>query len=268
MLRLGRVDKLTDFGDIPGMEMSYELLIDLHKGNQRQGPGGIEHTKQALQLSGLDGVKPLLVADLGCGTGSSTLVLAENLNASIVAVDLFKEFLDVLSEDARERGVDHKIKTRVGTMEELPFEENSLDVIWSEGAIYNIGFSKGVEYLNRFLKPGGILAASEITWLTEERPDEIQRYWDSAYPEIATVSEKVKTLEKHGYMLKGYFPLPSSSWIANYYEPLESTFAGFLAKHDSDEARAIVEAERAEIALYKKYSAYYSYGFYIAQKVS
>ena len=49
--------------------------------------------------------------------------------------------------------------------------------------------------------------------------------------------------------------------------PLENTFAGFLARNNSDDAKSIVEAEQHEIALYKKYSAYYSYGFYIAQKL-
>jgi len=247
--------------------VNYDLLIDLHKGNKRQGPGGIEHTKQALALSGLDRAKPLLVADLGCGTGCSTFVLAEHLNANILAVDLFEDFLHVLSEGARKRGLDYKIKTLARSMEDLPFEESSLDAIWSEGAIYNIGFEKGVEYFKRFLKPGGILAVSEITWLTKDRPKEIQHHWDAEYPEIATASDKVKILEHHGYFLNGYFPLPVSSWLDNYYSPLESTFTSFLSKHVSDDAQAIVEAERTEIALYKKYSAYYSYGFYIAKKV-
>lgn len=247
--------------------MNYDLLIDLHKGNKRQGPGGDVQTRLALELSGLDRSKPLIIADVGCGTGSSTVMLAENLNASIVAIDLFESFLDVLSEEAQKRGIADKIKTLACSMEDLPFDEQSLDAIWAEGAIYNMGFERGVEYFKRFLKPGGILAASEITWLTEERPEEIQRHWDAEYPEIATVSDKVKILEQHGYSLKGYFPLPSSSWLDNYYVPLENTFAGFLSKHDSDDARVIVDAEHSEIALYRRYSAYYSYGFYIAQKV-
>ena len=151
--------------------MNYDLLIDLHKGNKRQGPGGDGHTRWALETSGLDRVRPLLIADVGCGTGSSTLTLAENLNASIVAIDLFESFLDVLTEEAQKRGVADKIKTAACSMEDLPFDEESLDAIWAEGSIYNMGFAKGVEYFKRSLKPGGILVVSEITWLTTERPE-------------------------------------------------------------------------------------------------
>ncbi len=247
--------------------MNYDLLIDLHKGNKRQGPGGDEHTIQALQLAGLaSSSEPLKVADIGCGTGASTVTLAKHLNADITAVDLFQDFLDILNANAKKHGVANKITTLAGSMEELPFEEGGLDVIWAEGAIYNMGFAKGVEYFKRFLKPGGILAASEITWLTKERPAEIQQHWDAEYPEIATASDKIKVLEEHGFVLKGYFPLPESSWIENYYTPLENAYDAFLNKHKSDDARAIIEAEKVEVSLYKKYQSYSSYGFYIAQK--
>ncbi|MGA1694417.1 MAG: class I SAM-dependent methyltransferase, partial [Burkholderiaceae bacterium] len=77
--------------------MNYDLLIDLHKGNPRQGPGSPQLTKRALELAGIDCAQHVHIADIGCGTGSSTLVLAEHLNASIVAVDLFQAFLDGLS---------------------------------------------------------------------------------------------------------------------------------------------------------------------------
>jgi len=66
--------------------------------------------------------------------------------------------------------------------------------------------------------------------------------------------------------LKGYFPLPESCWIENYYTRLENTYEAFQKKNNSEDARSIIEAEKIEIALYKKYRAYYNYGFYIAQK--
>ena len=59
--------------------MDLSLLVDLHKGGARQGPGSDAQTKLALDLSGLQEKQgPLKIADIGCGTGASTLVLARS----------------------------------------------------------------------------------------------------------------------------------------------------------------------------------------------
>ena len=248
--------------------MDYGLLVDLHKRNHRQGPGGDGQTRLAMELGGLtDAPGTLRIADLGSGTGASTLALAEALDAEITAVDLFGDFLEELGRRAERLGLDGKVTTLECSMDNLPFKEGSLDAVWSEGAVYNIGFENGVRHFGKFLKPGGVLAVSEMTWLTDGRPAEIERHWNAEYPEIATAGEKTRTLEENGYALDGYFPLPESCWIENYYTPLEDGFGAFLARHGSDEAKAIVENEKAEIALYGKYGAHYGYGFYIAHKV-
>jgi SAM-dependent methyltransferase len=245
----------------------FELLIDLHKDASRQGPGGDAETEKAIDLAGLNRNTPLKVADIGCGTGASTLILARLLNAEITAVDFLQDFLDVLKTRTGNAGVEGKVTPLCASMEELPFEDEEFDVIWSEGAIYNIGFEKGVADWRRYLKPGGLLAASEITWITNGRPPELQDHWDSEYPEIDTASAKIKVLEENGYSPIGYFVLPEYCWIDNYYKPMLAGFQAFLGRHgNSEEARAIVEAERHEIELYEKYKAHYSYGVYIARK--
>jgi SAM-dependent methyltransferase len=153
-------------------------------------------------------------------------------------------------------------------MDALPFNEEEFDIIWSEGAIYNMGFNDGVSYWKQFLRPGGMLVVSEITWLTSTRPVELQAYWENEYSEIDTASAKMRILEEHGYSPEAYFVLPTSCWLENYYGPLENRFLHFLQRHrTSEKARAIVRAEREEIALYEKYNTYYGYGFYIAKKL-
>ena len=249
--------------------MNYQLLIELHKSNPRQGPGGDAQTELALRLSGLLESKrgALEIADIGCGTGASSLKLAENLNARVIGVDLFSEFLDVLNQKARERGLIEKIETLQCSMQELPFKEHSLDALWAEGSIYNMGFARGVEHFKRFLKPGGVFAVSEITWLTSTRPEKIEAHWSTEYPEIAFASEKISTLEQNGFELLGYFPLPQQCLIENYYNPIEARLEEFLKINKSAEAEAIVAAERAEIDLYTRFHKLYSYGFYIARKL-
>lgn len=252
------------------MDDFMQLMVDLHQDNERQGPGGDAETRLAVTLSGLKGQPNLKIADIGCGTGASTMVLAAELNtAHITAVDFLAEFLAKLEASAAEAGFADRITTLAESMDALPFEEGELDAIWSEGAIYNLGFAAGVAAWKPFLKMGGILAVSEITWLTDERPAEIQNHWHGEYPEIDTASAKIAVLEQHGFSPIGYFVLPEHCWLDNYYRPIQQRLGAFLDKHDhSDTAKAIAEGENTEIALYEKYRAYLSYGYYIARKTS
>ncbi len=246
----------------------YSLLIDLHKRARRLGPGGDAETSQAMALANLKNSGPLRIADIGCGTGAATLQLARALDAEITAVDFLPDFIDALKDNAAAAGVSEKTHPLVCPMEELPFAEKEFDVVWSEGAIYNMGFENGVTEWRRFLKPGGILAVSEITWITNTRPQQIQQYWQTEYPEIATASAKIEVLEQSGYSPIAYFALPEKCWLENYYAPLQQGFADFLKRNADDErAPSIVAAEKKEIALYETYKSYYSYGMYIARRL-
>ncbi|WP_268741931.1 class I SAM-dependent methyltransferase [Methylohalobius crimeensis] len=201
-------------------------------------------------------------------TGASTITLAKELDADITAVDFLPEFLDELQSRANDHGVADRITTLNCSMDALPFEEGDFDVIWSEGAVYNMGFEAGVSVWSRFLKPRGKLIVSEITWLSATRPAELQSHWEIEYPEIDLASAKIGILERHGYSPQGYFALPVHCWLENYYRPLQSRFDAFLQRHGrSDQAKAVVEAEQHEIALYEKYRDYYSYGVYVAKQV-
>jgi len=246
----------------------YKLLIDLHKDGRRQGPGGDAETELALNLAMIDRAEPLKIADIGCGTGASTILLARLLNARITAVDFLQDFLDVLEQRAKSSGAANRISPLARSMDDLPFADGELDVIWSEGAIYNIGFEKGVAEWRRFLKAGGILVVSEITWLTDSRPAELQKHWDGEYPEIDVASAKIRVLEKYGFSPVGYFVLPERCWMEEYYRPMQARFDDFLNRNgNSEEAREIVAAEQHEIYLYETYKSYLGYGMYIAKKM-
>ena len=244
-----------------------ELLIDLHRDGERQGPGNVSDTRLSVTLSGLSGATDLRIADLGCGTGASALILAQELDATITAVDICEDFLRVLKSRAERKGLADRITTVAASIDALPFEQASFDAIWSEGAIYNVGFAKGIKSLRRFLKPGGVLAVSELTWLTYQRPPELQEHWMQEYPEVDTASAKMALLEQCGYTPVGYFALSKQSWLESYYRPMQRRFDDFLSRHDSSEtARTIVEAEKKEIDLYERYSAFVSYGYYVSKR--
>ena len=244
-----------------------ELIIDLHKNSERQGPGIEGDTLKALEILNLNTDKNFKTADIGCGSGGQTISLAKNLKGQIIAVDLFPEFLNELHEKAKKLGLDDKILTLEKSMDALPFHKEELDLIWSEGAIYNIGFENGLKKWKDYLKKGGFLVVSEITWITPSRPNEIEEFWNVEYPEIDTAAHKIKQLENNGYTLVGYFYLNQDSWEKNYYQPMQERFKHFLKRNNnSGTARKVVEDHQAEIDLYQKFKDYYSYGFYIARK--
>jgi predicted O-methyltransferase YrrM len=248
------------------------LLVDLHLDGDRQGPGSSGETRRALDLAlealGVESEAALHVADIGCGIGASTLALAEQLpNARITAIDLFPEFLERLVRNAEAAGCSDRIAVLQVDMAKLPMEAGSLDLVWSEGAIYNMGFREGIAAWRSFLKPGGVLAVSEITWIMEERPQELEAYWQAEYPQMATAGVKLEQLAAAGYSPVGHFFLPESCWTEAYYAPLAKRLDAFLDRHgNSAAAKAIAGAEQKEQALYERHKDCYSYGFYIARK--
>ena len=117
------------------------------------------------------------------------------------------------------------------------------------------------------MKTGGILAVSDITWITDRRPLELEKFWERECPEIDTVSAKLQVLENHGYEVLAHFILPEDCWIEHYYLPLQKSYKSFLERQGhSQEALNLIASDKSEFEMYMKYRQYYSYGFYIARK--
>ena len=249
-------------------ESDFELLGEYYSMLERQGPGSPETTLKALSF--VEVQRPIVrIADIGCGTGAHTLLLAEHLPGSqVTALDLFPVFIDQLNANAAQAGLQDRVKGITGNMEALHFEPDSLALIWSEGAIYTIGFERGIREWRAFLKTGGYLAVSEISWLTQERPSELQDYWAAAYPEINTASAKMAQMEAAGYTPRAAFIIPENCWTDHYYSPQIALREAFLEKYPGNPAvKAFIENDRAEADLYERFKQYYSYVFYIGQKV-
>ena len=244
-----------------------ELLIDLHLANPRQGPGGDGETRRALELARLDLGAPIDVLDVGCGTGASTLVLARTLDARITAIDAAPAFVDRLRERAQREGLGDRIDALAGQMESLPFDDERFDLVWSEGAIYNMGFEAGLRAWRRLLRPGGVIAVSELTWTTDRRPHDVDAHWAREYPAITTPSANLAAIERAGYEPLAVFFLPPRCWEEHYYKPLRAGFAAFLERHDhSDAAQRLIASEEAEMRAHRDHGRWYGYAFYIARR--
>ncbi len=248
-------------------DFDVNLICELHVGLERQGPGSPEMTMKALSF--LDHPDEISrVADLGCGTGGQTMVLAQNIPGTITGVDFFPDFINIFNNNAKKLNLQERVKGIVGSMENLPFPKEEFDLIWSEGAIANIGFEKGLRYWRDFLKTDGYVAVTYESWFTDERPDEIERFWVDAVPEIDTIAHNISIMQKAGYRFVAAFTLPEECWTENYFIPREAAQKAFIKKYAGDKTvEAFLANMRYEAELYAKYKQYYGYVFYIGKKV-
>ena len=248
-------------------EFDFGLICEYFSSIERQGPGSPEVTIKALSF--IDHLTPASrIADIGCGSGGQTMVMARHSPGHITGIDLFPAFIELFNSNARKLNLQERVTGKVGSMEKLAFEAEELDLIWSEGAIYNIGFERGLNEWRGFLKTGGFIAVSEASWFTEERPAEIDQFWKNAYPEIDTIPVKVAQMQKAGYIPVATFVLPENCWTEHFYEPQIPAQESFLKKHAGNKtAEELVANERHEAELYLKYKEFYGYVFYIGKKI-
>jgi SAM-dependent methyltransferase len=248
-------------------EFDINLICEYFAGLERQGPGSPDVTIKALGF--IDNLSnESHIADIGCGTGGQTMVLAQHTAGRITGIDLFPGFIDSFNANAARLNLQERVKGVVGSMDDLPFSDEELDLVWSEGAIYNIGFERGVKEWRRFIKQGGYIAVTEASWFTEERPGEIDTFWKEAYPEIDTIPARIDQLQKAGYVPVAAFILPESCWTDNFYVLQVPLQEKFLLKHPGNKtAENLVAYQRHEAELYKRYKEFYGYVFYIGKKL-
>jgi len=248
-------------------EFDFKLICEYFSSIERQGPGSPEVTIKALSF--IDNLTiESKIADIGCGTGGQTMVIANHTSGHITGIDLFPAFIDLFNVNSQKLDLQDRVNGVVGSMENLPFQNEELDLIWSEGAIYNIGFERGINEWHKFLKTGAFVAVSEASWFTEERPVEIDEFWKDAYPEIDTISHKVTQMQKAGYIPIATFVLPENCWTEHFYAPQVSAQEKFLKKYAGNKTAAeLVENQRHEAELYHKYKEFYGYVFYIGKKI-
>src|SRR4030042_2723662 len=248
-------------------DFDLNLICELHAGMERQGPGSPEMTIKALSF--LDNLNKISrVADLGCGTGGQTMVLAQNITGNITGVDFLPDFINIFNDNAKKLNLQERVKGIVGSMDNLPFQKEEFDLIWSEGAIANIGFEKGLNYWKDFLKKDGYVAITYESWFTQERPAEIEKWWVDNVPEINTIGHNILTMQKSGYIPVAAFTLPEKCWTDNYFIPREAAGKALLEKYAGNKTvEAFIAKMRYEAELYSKYKQYYGYVFYIGQKI-
>lgn len=242
-----------------------ELIFKIHENLPRQGPGLNVSTAKAFNMLPEFSKKPVIL-DIGCGSGMQTIELARISGGYVTGLEVYQPFLDDLEKNADKAGFSDRVNAMQGFMLEMDFKEESFDVIWAEGSIFIIGFEKGLTEWRKFLKPGGYVAITEACWLKKGTPKELYDFWQGCYPGILIVEENISIIEKCGYSLLGHFTQPEEAWW-DYYNPRQERHPQLRKEYaDNSEAQELLDFFETEISIYRKYSEWYGYEFFIIQK--
>ena len=228
----------------------------------RAGPGSNELTQNAFAMMSAVPESPRIL-DIGCGPGMQTIELLRLTSGTVVALDRIPEMISRVRARAETVGVSDRLETLEQDMTEMAFPMSSFDIVWSEGAIYFLGFEAGLRKIKDFVKPGGYVAVSEAVWLKSNPPTEVVEFWNE-YPEIDTVAAKLDVIKRIGYESVGHFIFPATAWTEHYYNPMEIRIAEKTAEWSGNpEAEAVLNEARNEISIFQRYSDYFSYAFFV-----
>ena len=241
-------------------------FFEIFESVPRGGPGDPASTRRALAVMTDLPAQPR-VLDLGCGPGAGSSNLANLTGGRVTALDLHAPFLAQQAEAARAAGLSHRLDPVCADMRGAPFAAGVFDLVWSEGALYNLGFREGLSLCRRLARPGGYIAASEAVWTVPDPPGEIHQWWAAQYPDIAPISEKADAVAGAGLHLVGHFTLPREAWWDHLYGPIRARLEELRQKWADDEAGLSVIAEfDTEIEMYERWGHAYGYEFFVARR--
>jgi SAM-dependent methyltransferase len=203
-----------------------------------------KYTRKAFDL--LPRLDSPYILDIGCGSGASTMELAELSNGCIVALDIDEHALNRLDAKIKKAGLSHRVSTLRCSMADMNFPDESFDIIWSEGSIYVVGFENGLRAWSRFLRINRFLAVHD---------------------ETGNLDEKLEQISSCGYDLIDYFILDLDVWWTEYCIPLQKLIDEMRPRCAGElKALALLNENQNDIDMFSVHPELYHSTFFIMRK--
>jgi serine/threonine-protein kinase HipA len=186
--------------------------------------------------------------------------LAHHYQSVVMAVDTSPVFIDELKIRANQLGLEHLIIPIQGDMATLDWPIGSVDLLWSEGAAYNLGFEQALKIWRPLLVNNGIAVVSELSWFTDNVPEPAFAFWQNAYPMMGTEAENIDRASRSGFRVLSTHRLPTQAWWDNYYEPLRQRIQQMEI---TPKIQTVIRETEEEMRLFANFSDFYGYTFYV-----
>lgn len=242
-----------------------EMFFEVFEPLPRQGPGNLACTQRALSSCRELPSRPRIL-DLGCGSGAQTLDLARLTGGSVLAIDSHAPLIERLRSRVEDDALSDRVEARVADMFALRLPPASFDVVWSEGALYNLGLERALPMCKSLLRPGGYLAFTDAVWRTDDPPAEVREAF-ADYPTMGRVDDVLSLVEDGGWLLVDHFELPERAWWRDFYEPMEQRIGMLRVQYASDAEALSALAEIAkEPAMHRRHGDHYGYEFFVLRR--
>jgi len=246
-------------------DSSFQFFLQFYADLERQGPGDERFTRHILSLL-IDLPQNPVSIDMGCGSGVQTALLADS-GCIVIAVDLYPDMVDQLQKRIEREGLFGKVIPICASMDAYT-PKSPVDLIWSEGAIYIIGFENGLRLWHPHLKNGAYLVVSELTWLTDDPPERLKKYWEKEYPGMQTVTQNQVTIGRAGYRWLGSILLPDAAWDV-FHAPQKEKISRLRTSGSlKPEEEEVLSAIEYEISMFEEFRGSCGYVFYLMKKIS
>jgi len=234
--------------------------------------GGIYATRRLIKLCNITPGQHIL--DIGCGTGYAACFLAKDYQVDVVAVDINSKVLEEAKKRITKENVGNKVAMIEADVHKLPFPSNTFDTVVAESVLVFCDKIKVSSEVYRVLKPCGVFANNEGTYL---------RLPPAQLPSFLSKScgADVKLLQEDEWLAvyreAGFEVISSTVYPFNYIEQFLGELqvdgirrrlsAWLKAFFDPTIRRMLFEMDRDTRQAIRQFLSYAGYGLYLSRKV-